>query len=101
MSDTAFSMSLWDLGYNAYASINALPVAYIVLQHAVAGFKFQPIHDGLGIRVFIVSIAPLFTLLKVMEIYRRTHGDHSTMGLGTVANSRYFELVFNRYEQGS
>jgi hypothetical protein len=68
-SDAAFAMSLWDLGYNADSSINALPVACIVLEHAVTSFEVQPIGDGLGIRIFVVSIAPPFKLLKVMEIY--------------------------------
>jgi hypothetical protein len=68
-ADTAFAMSLWDLGYNAYASIDALPVASIVLEHAVTSFEVQPTGDGLGVRIFIVSIAPPVTWLKVMEIY--------------------------------
>jgi hypothetical protein len=63
------TISLWDVGYNARAPINLLPVASLVLEHAVTEFEVQATGDGLGLRVFVISTTPPSTLLKVIEIY--------------------------------
>lgn len=68
-SSTGSVITLWDIGYNACAPIDPFPVASAVLEHAITKFEVQATGDGLGIRIFIVSIAPPFTLLEVMEIF--------------------------------